>query len=238
MSRSAAESSVAVESKARSGLAGFRSSGVHVLEPYISPSVRCIPEGHPCHGQPPGSTVVHPSGLTGARSKLWQGQIPPNNVGFRLLRKAGWSVGSGLGAGEQGRRDPIEPMLPKGTRGLGFDRHAAQQQQATHSCRKRPAGDDPEGLQTQARHSGPPSRVVALVKEELARESISDKVARHRQVMRADREQERGRAIERYLRSAFNDPFDHLRSDNSNPLGRPHKLTESNPLLDLIEDDD
>ncbi|GIL53301.1 hypothetical protein Vafri_8933 [Volvox africanus] len=131
-------------------------------------------------------------------------------------------------------------MLPKGTRGLGFDRHAAQQQQqqATHSCRKRPAGDDPEGLQAQERHSGPPSRVAALVQEELARESISDKVARHRQVMCADREQERGRAIERYLRSAFNDPFDHIRSDNSNPLGRPHKLTQSNPLLDPIGDDD
>ncbi|GIL89021.1 hypothetical protein Vretimale_16220 [Volvox reticuliferus] len=240
MARSAATSSDVVESKTGSGLAGFRSSGVHVLEPYISPSVRCISRGvlHP--GQPPGGTDVQPSGLTGVHNKHWQGYIPADNVGFRLLRKSGWSVGSGLGACEQGRRDPIEPVLPKGTRGLGFDRHAAQQQeqQAVHNCRKRPAGDDSEGQQAQERQSGAPNRVASLVQEELARESIIDKIARHRQVMRADQEQERGRAIEQYLRSAFNDPFDHLRSDNSNPLSRPHKLTQSNPLLDPIGDDD
>ncbi|KXZ47651.1 hypothetical protein GPECTOR_34g810 [Gonium pectorale] len=264
-------------------------------------------------------------------SRIWTGHIPADNVGFRLLRKAGWSVGAGLGAVEQGRREPIQPELPKGTRGIGFDTRAAQlaQQRDPHGPgRKRSAEEaaggpgaeqqrqQPEGAR---RRRAGADRVAALVEEELGRESLGDKVARHRQLMRrvargkggwagrlragwlraavpgrgmewagrraragmgwdgmgalglgwlgvgsagagaeyvavalamaagapwrwgavnrgTEHQQARGRAIERYLRAAFNDPFDHLLSDNSNPLSRRHKLTESNPLLDPLGD--
>ena len=45
--------------------------------------------------------------------------IPPSNIGFQLLVKAGWSEGSGLGARRQGRLEPVQPAATRG-RGLGF----------------------------------------------------------------------------------------------------------------------
>ncbi|GLC48442.1 hypothetical protein PLESTB_000098300 [Pleodorina starrii] len=256
MARSEPSPSDTTELSLRSGLAAFKSSGIHVLDPYISPpALRSTQAQGTCNGRgrvpSPGGTGTRthggpePAGY-GAPSfhgTVWTGHIPADNVGFRLLKKAGWSVGTGLGAESQGRREPIEPVLPKGTRGLGFDSRAQQQQQQQHSQqeprqgRKRAAGIAPEGGDAAMLHgaAGPGSgRVAEMVREELARESLGVKVARHKQLMRTEQEQQRGRAIERYLRSAFNDPFDSLRSDNSNPLSRPHKLTASNPLLDPI----
>jgi G-patch domain len=45
--------------------------------------------------------------------------ISPDNVGFQLLRKAGWQPGAGLGAESQGRRMPLEQSQQKGRQGLG-----------------------------------------------------------------------------------------------------------------------
>ncbi|EFJ51558.1 hypothetical protein VOLCADRAFT_103457 [Volvox carteri f. nagariensis] len=239
----------AVEAKARAGLAGFKSSGVHVLEPYISPSDRSTPaevlstRGSRSRASPGVPDAGPPPALATPQSTVWQGHIPADNVGFQLLKKSGWSVGTGLGAGEQGRRDPIEPVLPKGTRGLGFNPRAIASQNQSQHNRKRQADGDSEinaagngAQQAVGFRARTNDKIAALVREELATESLGDKVARHKHVMRVEREQERGRAIERYLRSAFNDPFDQLHSDNSNPLSRSHRLTESNPLLNPIGD--
>ncbi|KAG2435246.1 hypothetical protein HXX76_007324 [Chlamydomonas incerta] len=278
-------------------LPGFRSSGIHVLEAYISPApaaaapraaagahfaaadVRpgvCSSSGSAAganegpvlpgggtasrrlvagrapvevgsaSGGPAGGDAAPASagavGSNGKGSTVWTGGIDADNVGFRLLRQAGWRVGTGLGAASQGRHEPVEPNAAKGTRGLGFDGAAAreqqrqQQAQAQAQGRKREAEGAPGGAAGGGGGTSSSQRIKRLVAEELAAEPLDAKVARHRSVMRAEAEQERGRAIERYLRNAFNDPFDALHSDNSNPLARRHALSSNNPLLDPIGD--
>jgi hypothetical protein len=52
-------------------------------------------------------------------------------------------------------------------------------------------------------------------------------------VARAEAEEERGRAIHRYLSRAFNEPSDGAGgAGDSNPLTRRNRLTAFNPLLD------
>jgi hypothetical protein len=46
--------------------------------------------------------------------------ISRRNVGYQLLQKAGWTEGTGLGAQEQGRREPLAPAAVRGQAGLGF----------------------------------------------------------------------------------------------------------------------
>ncbi|KAL5230777.1 hypothetical protein ABZP36_029553 [Zizania latifolia] len=45
--------------------------------------------------------------------------IGSSNVGFQLLKKSGWKEGTGLGAQEQGRLEPIGTRLKNNKRGLG-----------------------------------------------------------------------------------------------------------------------
>ncbi|KAH7331621.1 hypothetical protein KP509_20G043600 [Ceratopteris richardii] len=47
------------------------------------------------------------------------GILTSSNVGFRLLQKAGWKEGSGLGASEQGRLEPVDVFIKYDKRGLG-----------------------------------------------------------------------------------------------------------------------
>lgn len=65
-----------------------------------------------------------PTGLGTAAGAAFVGPsldygIPSDNVGFQLLRKAGWQPGAGLGAESQGRRMPLEQSQQKGRQGLG-----------------------------------------------------------------------------------------------------------------------
>ncbi|KAM0854928.1 hypothetical protein ACQ4PT_050106 [Festuca glaucescens] len=45
--------------------------------------------------------------------------IDSSNVGFQLLKKSGWKEGTGLGAQEQGRLEPVETRVKNNKRGLG-----------------------------------------------------------------------------------------------------------------------
>lgn len=45
--------------------------------------------------------------------------IGSSNVGFQLLKKSGWKEGTGLGAQEQGRLEPVESRVKNNKRGLG-----------------------------------------------------------------------------------------------------------------------
>ncbi|XP_078162161.1 D111/G-patch domain-containing protein [Carex rostrata] len=51
-----------------------------------------------------------------------KGAIDSSNIGFKLLKKCGWKEGTGLGASEQGRLEPIETRVKNNKRGLGADR--------------------------------------------------------------------------------------------------------------------
>lgn len=46
--------------------------------------------------------------------------IARSNVGFQLLKKAGWTEGAGLGANEQGMAEPLAAFQQKGNLGLGY----------------------------------------------------------------------------------------------------------------------
>lgn len=48
--------------------------------------------------------------------------IDSSNIGFRLLKKHGWKEGTGLGASQQGRLEPIKTYLKNNKRGLGADK--------------------------------------------------------------------------------------------------------------------
>jgi hypothetical protein len=49
------------------------------------------------------------------------GNLSESNIGFQLLKKSGWKEGTGLGATEQGRLDPVETQLKQDRRGIGAD---------------------------------------------------------------------------------------------------------------------
>ncbi|PKU84023.1 G patch domain and ankyrin repeat-containing protein 1 homolog [Dendrobium catenatum] len=45
--------------------------------------------------------------------------LDSSNIGFQLLRKSGWKEGTGLGASEQGRLEPIQTQIKKNKCGIG-----------------------------------------------------------------------------------------------------------------------
>ncbi|XP_040373754.1 G patch domain-containing protein 8 isoform X2 [Rosa chinensis] len=47
--------------------------------------------------------------------------IASSNIGFQLLKKHGWTEGTGLGASEQGRLEPVQAYLKESKQGLGAD---------------------------------------------------------------------------------------------------------------------
>ena len=82
----------------------------------------------------------------------------PNTVWSpQMLRKAGWREGSGLGAQEQGRQQPILPEHQSGKRGLG----AASQLTAQAA---------PEGLKAAAAAKPAQVRLIAQQAFERAEE--------------------------------------------------------------------
>ncbi|XP_075634700.1 G-patch domain-containing protein C1486.03 [Castanea sativa] len=48
--------------------------------------------------------------------------IDSSNIGFQLLKKHGWKEGTGLGASQQGRLEPVQTYLKNNKRGLGADK--------------------------------------------------------------------------------------------------------------------
>lgn len=64
-------------------------------------------------------------------------------------------------------------------------------------------------------------------------------MAIHKAQAAAAAEAARGRALQRSLYRAFNDPFDNVGAStaNTNPLKGRNRLTATNPLLDSDEED-
>lgn len=177
---------------------------------------------------------------TQSANALWpQRAIAADNLGYTLLRKAGWQEGSGLGVNEQGRVTPIQAWLQKGNRGVGFDHKAAQEQQAKQQEKSNSRQDAVRALKRQeaaaARAVGTDrsQMIKKLVADELNGEDTATKVKQHRQLMQQEEEDAKRRHISRFLSRALNDPMDNpFSSGDSNPLGRRHRLTALNPLLD------
>jgi hypothetical protein len=152
--------------------------------------------------------------------------IGGDNVGYRLLKRAGWREGTGLGAAGQGRREPVLPSANKGSLGLGFDRQggapgrrqeqpaaggkrprrgagsSAEQEDAAAAAALAAAGDDGDAVAViaAARQQLQQRRaelIAGMVEQELAGEDGDAKVKRHKQALLQEREDARGRAIHR-----------------------------------------
>jgi hypothetical protein len=146
--------------------------------------------------------------------------LTSDNVGWKLLEKAGWRKGHGIGAHEQGPKEPIQPSaVQKGQAGLGF-----QLKSKTISSKGRTVSslssvqlrkeDEPEATEGQLK---PLKKKPAVKKPE---QNI---------------EVEERKAIARFVYSSFKEEPGEV--DNSsqatNPLLRSKKsrLSATNPLL-------
>lgn len=70
--------------------------------------------------------------------------IPENNVGFQLMVKGGWDQEAGLGPEGAGRRFPIQTVLKRDQKGLGF--HSNLKPKVTHfNAHDRSAVEQPKG---------------------------------------------------------------------------------------------
>ncbi|PIA35357.1 hypothetical protein AQUCO_03500031v1 [Aquilegia coerulea] len=52
--------------------------------------------------------------------------INSSNKGFQLLKKCGWTEGTGLGASQQGRLQPLQTHVKNNKRGLGAEKIKAK----------------------------------------------------------------------------------------------------------------
>lgn len=122
--------------------------------------------------------------------------ISRRNVGYQLLKKAGWSEGTGLGAQEQGRREPLAPAAVLGQTGLGFQstaqRGRGRQAQRGESERDAPGppgqqadgGSGPQPGAQQQQQAQQPKR--PLPGDPLEKEDTTTKVKRVKQVCRME----------------------------------------------------
>ncbi|XP_020276301.1 G patch domain and ankyrin repeat-containing protein 1 homolog isoform X2 [Asparagus officinalis] len=83
--------------------------------------------------------------MDGAEAGSSSRAIDSSNVGFQLLKKAGWKEGTGLGVSEQGRLEPLPTYVKTNKRGLGAEKTTEKNQlvkepktkkQAEHSKKK------------------------------------------------------------------------------------------------------
>ncbi|MEW5297808.1 MAG: hypothetical protein WDW36_000991 [Sanguina aurantia] len=177
--------------------------------------------------------------------------LESSNVGFRLLQKAGWQEGTGLGLKLQGRVAPIPAHMQRGNRGIGFsskDPHASEPARATPAGaggltsggnlavpafgRDAAAAAAEQRQQLRSEHAAKRAKLQGIIQAELDSEDLGTKVRRLTQVARQEAEDAKTRSIRSYLSRAFNDPCGSVLSGDSNPLQRHNRLTASNPLLD------
>lgn len=172
--------------------------------------------------------------LAAAAGPMPQYGISRGNVGFRLLQKAGWKEGKGLGRDEQGLQIPLEKSSQVGRQGLGKSKAAAAAKQNVSKCQQlmqEGAGVKDKSRRWQhldkiAKHK---AKVARLVLPEDS-ETFDAKIKRHRQRQLSEVEAARGKAISRYINTAFGDDPGTTPVDD-NPLLRRSRLTAVNPLL-------
>ena len=128
--------------------------------------------------------------------------ISRTNVGYQLLKKAGWAEGSGLGAQEQGVAEPVAAFQQKGNLGLGYaprpQPKAKQQGGAAGAAGAAAAGQGGAAAGRQQQQQLPKR---PLPEDPLDKEDTETKVKRVRQV-RCVGEQPSGRAWSDTLKGA------------------------------------
>lgn len=88
-----------------------------------------VGSGAPSDGSRGWSAGAIPRAARGglASSSTSAPRVDPTNVGFRMLRKAGWNVGEGLGKDKQGDTEPLRVWKKASRRGVGAESRASGQ---------------------------------------------------------------------------------------------------------------
>ncbi|CAD5229097.1 unnamed protein product [Bursaphelenchus okinawaensis] len=68
------------------------------------------------------NSIVHIVNLEQKPDRVFAYDIPMSNIGFRILKRKGWTEESGLGKDGEGRQYPIRTMLKRDRKGLGVER--------------------------------------------------------------------------------------------------------------------
>jgi len=148
--------------------------------------------------------------------------LPESNIGFRLLKKAGWKEGKGLGIHEQGTQEPITVHRLQPQKGLGFNptKPSSKTQQ-------------PSAVElVDASRVEKARRKRALPPDELAHEDIDTKVKRVKQVVQTEIDDAAGKEIARYIYRSLGEGDGAGNTSDINPLlKKSHRLSATNPLL-------
>eukprot|EP00798_Chlamydomonas_sp_ICE-L_P013211 gene13211-19046_t len=229
----------------------FRTSGVHQLGAYRPPPEAAnapkfkhpnVVAGQTLHNErnepvlAAASSGMSTSGLhrpvDSSHALPLEGQVASSNIGYKLLKRVGWQHGTGLGASEQGRTVPIQAWQQKGSVGIGFDKKRKHGEGGNGRHSKGSTEDGGRGASSKAVRMSAKKRVDQVIAAEFEGETLDAKVKRHRQVLKQEAIEEKDKAIQRAVYDAFNDPFDSVDNGDTNPIGRSHRLTKTNPLLD------
>lgn len=139
------------------------------------------------------------------------------SVGHTLLRKAGWTPGTGLGKEEQGPTAPVQAFAKAGRQGLGAEAGTLQLVGEAHP---------PEA-------TGPAKRprTEAYVGEAAAKQSAADAAAAARDAAVATQRASRDKAIRAELYRAFAEPDDSTRGAHVLQRAQPSR---GNPLRHMF----
>uniref|UniRef100_A0A7S0UM18 G-patch domain-containing protein n=1 Tax=Polytomella parva TaxID=51329 RepID=A0A7S0UM18_9CHLO len=160
--------------------------------------------------------------------------IGNDNIGFKLLVKAGWKEGKGLGADEQGRIAPLGPEFRFRQQGLGFDTLDPKSHSIKPSSESKPElnSTSSNGHDSDMRQQKKTS-IADIVQDELDSESLHQKVKRHKQIMRQEEDDHKRRLIASYLSRSFSEPYsDNTSSANLPPKHGASRISSLNPLID------
>ncbi|CAD7704727.1 unnamed protein product [Ostreobium quekettii] len=147
--------------------------------------------------------------------------LKADNVGYSLLKKAGWTEGTGLGPDGQGRQVPVKAWVQKGRRGVG--------------CQEPQDVGLDEGPPGASRSGQVPREAKGTALGHQTRLSCAkrkrEKEQRREELKRQQREEQHRKAT---VRRALSHAFDGGTADDTdhNPLLRRNRLSTTNPLLD------
>ncbi|GAQ78511.1 hypothetical protein KFL_000140310 [Klebsormidium nitens] len=127
-----------------------------------------------------GGQGVRSLGAQDKRAPAYRMKIPEENIGYKMLKKAGWNEKTGLGASGQGPLEPLNAHMKGDKRGIGADKQA-KQVPGVSSTKKRK--DVPESGTSADRG-----------KRQLTRAELKQK---------KEREKEKEEAIAKYIYRAF-----------------------------------
>ena len=140
------------------------------------------------------------------------------NVGFRMLRNAGWKVGDGLGKANQGETEPVRVVRKSSRRGVGHSEVGDLKVVGDFTAKKGRSSDAKDNVK---------NKYETKTKTRPAGVNLGDEKKRKR--ARCD-------SFARAAGRAFNDSGDTL---DTNPLfrvrvGRTTHVSENNPLRGLF----